>query len=606
MHTTYAPTNGIGNSARIRKRLRNKMEPKLLIYCIFALLIICGCTDPTIYPDNETEHIVAQTASTSKFHYSLGYCTQNKYGMKMFVPEEQAYYVCASNGSWIRIMVDPAMGEYSSSQATGAEEYSSSSKKIDSDSSKKDSKKNEPAEKDSVDSKSMYSKNNSDDEKKDDEKDIEKNNAIDTVNEEVKEDDPNYGEVITGNIYTADFINSDFGENFGKNSEIINKNKKLCKVAFNNKDYADYVLVDPNDEASQDSLSHRLANGGAVLHLLPDGKYSLRFKKNADTAPTLNLYKNLYPMKTVHARESSGYWFYDFTIAQGEANEYNFYYSMLINEDCSTYKGKVEEFYLEGVGEYSSHFEVNLIIIGKYMGTSDEVSEKEFAEALKKRFNEALNDGDVYLDKVNLLYASEHPTNGKNFQNTSEYAIPRSIYYSDFDLLNHWDGHEYALNIILGHYIDEENILGFSPRFGANLNGKTNGCSYVAAGTHSLTKAEDQGYGPTQYKTVQRSSEQIINTIVHETGHYFGLRHTTSNPSELKNDIDKSNVEDGVKDTPYCKAVHVYGLGDMDITMCKDAGNILFPYNFVGRTINKSYTTGQLKIFKKNLTLLEH
>lgn len=105
---------------------------------------------------------------------------------------------------------------------------------------------------------------------------------------------------------------------------------------------------------------------------------------------------------------------------------------------------------------------------------------------------------------------------------------------------------------------------------------------------------------------MQRSSEQIINTIVHETGHYFGLRHTTSNPSELKNDIDKSNVEDGLKDTPYCKAIHLYDIGNIDVSMCKDASNILFPYNYTNRIINKAYTAGQIRLFKKNLTLIEH
>lgn len=567
------------------------MKPKLLLFCIFVLLIICGCTDPTIYPENEFEEFVAQTASTSKFHYSLGYCTQNKYGMKLFVPEEQSYYVCANNGSWIRIMVDPAMGEYSSSSVDG-EEYSSSAKKVDDEDELKTTTE-EPAEKeDSKETPKEFSDKETDDGEKISKKDASKSS------------NPEYGEEIsenTADLYTYDFINSEFVEGTERP-----RNKKQCKVPFENSgNYSDYVLVDPNDEAAQDSLSHRLANGGAVLHLFSNGKYSIRIKKKGEFAPSLNIYKNINPLKTIYAKESDGYWFYDFSITPKEANDYNFYYSTLINENCTTYKEKIEEFHMDGVGEYSNHFEVNLIVIGKYMGTSDNISASEFAKALKNRFDEALSGGDVYLDKVNLLYASDHPTNGYIFQNTSEYVIPRSIYFSDFDLLNKWDGHENALNIILGYHIDEENILGFSPRFGANLNGKTNGCSYVAAGTHSITGNGSKN-GVKQYTVVQRSSEQIINTIVHETGHYFGLRHTTSNPSELKNDIDKSNVEDGLKDTPYCKAIHLYDIGNIDVSMCKDASNILFPYNYTNRIINKTYTAGQMRLFKKNLTLIEH
>ena len=45
--------------------------------------------------------------------------------------------------------------------------------------------------------------------------------------------------------------------------------------------------------------------------------------------------------------------------------------------------------------------------------------------------------------------------------------------------------------------------------------------------------------------------------------------------------VDQSNVEDGLEDTPYCKAINT-------------------SYNFA------NYTDNQLEIIRKNLTLMEH
>jgi hypothetical protein len=232
--------------------------------------------------------------------------------------------------------------------------------------------------------------------------------------------------------------------------------------------------------------------------------------------------------------------------------------------------------------------------MGKYMGTSDGLSAEALAEALKSRFNLAFSGSDVTVDKVNLLYSTDHPTYGSSFSEDEPYVLAASLYQTDYEQVSNWSGYENSLDIILGYYINKENVLGFAPRFGASLNGSTGGYSYVIIGTHYKSDLSSS-------KTYNQSSDAIVETIVHESGHYLGLRHTSSSMNDMANTIDKSNVEDGLGDTPYCAAVNT----STDYGNCGDRYNLIFPYSTDGYA-EDSYTPNQLELIQKNLMLMEH
>ena len=124
------------------------------------------------------------------------------------------------------------------------------------------------------------------------------------------------------------------------------------------------------------------------------------------------------------------------------------------------------------------------------------------------------------------------------------------------------------------------------------------------------------------------SSYNIIITALHETGHFFGLRHTSTTKRDLGllDDVedddgvieDLSNVEDGLKDTPFCdvfssprntlykssEGADDYAL-ELDLHSCPDKYNIMFPV-----TLDKvgviSFSKQQMEIIRSSLMIFPH
>lgn len=556
-----------------------KCKKKLFGMTILASFL-AGCSDNTSSINPQEAAIIA--SQTTESGYDLGACTADKVGTEVLVYEEMAYYICTQSGAWTHISVRDYLAsdtESSSSEVSAVTLSSSSSEEIPTEESSSSGSNIDSSSESSGDSSNSGHS------------DVEASSSSEGT---ILSSSSAAVEISSSSTASVAYSSSTIPELFFTSTASVQK----CPVSI----YASSSMLDitPNDWAAQDSAGRRLANGGAYLRVIPGGSYTLSFNKTSGhQAPVLYLQQitTRSNRKTyyVPAVDTLGRWFYSFTLPESRTNALASYLTALYNEsDCSLFAEETPQVHLSGFGSYSSHFEVNLIIMGKYMGTSDGLSAEALAEALKSRFNLAFSGSDVTVDKVNLLYSTDHPTYGSSFSEDEPYVLAASLYQTDYEQVSNWSGYENSLDIILGYYINKENVLGFAPRFGASLNGSTGGYSYVIIGTHYKSDLSSS-------KTYNQSSDAIVETIVHESGHYLGLRHTSSSMNDMANTIDKSNVEDGLGDTPYCAAVNT----STDYGNCGDRYNLIFPYSTDGYA-EDSYTPNQLELIQKNLMLMEH
>ena len=185
-----------------------------------------------------------------------------------------------------------------------------------------------------------------------------------------------------------------------------------------------------------------------------------------------------------------------------------------------------------------------------------------------------------------------------------------------------------SLNIMLVHSIGANDIMGFSHLFAGVLgSGRENS---VVIGTH-VRKS------PSEYELL--SSNSIALTAIHETGHAFGLRHTSTTrrdlnlsnlsgfvPSDISGDL--SNIEDGLTDTPFCEYILNSGLYKQaaedaidsrgasaregvasrvkaSIYTCPDLDNIMFPVTVDGYE-NATFTAQQMELIRSTLMIIPH
>ncbi|MBP5246822.1 MAG: hypothetical protein J6Z31_03095 [Fibrobacter sp.] len=581
-----------------------------LIFFSTAIAILVGCSDTTSSVDTQTS--AASASQITQSGYDLGSCTADKIGLEILVYEEMAYYICTKGGMWTRITVKDYMASNENSSASSP----SSSSVIASEAKQSSSSSTTRGDSEAKQSSSSSSRGDGETSSSSAESNVESSSSSSVIASEAwqssssstprndsgasssSQTEPIFSsssEAVSSSSSTFEEVvkisSASYAEFFFSSSSAFHK----CNVNISLGKYNTLLALVPNDYAAQDSAEHRLANTGAYLRILPGASYTLSFDKvKEQTAPVL-LISSVNQKYSIGAVDSVGRWFYSFTLPSTSKNTLTSYYTALYNaNDCSTFNGKTSNVHLSGFGNYSTHFNINLIIMGKYMGTSDEISAEAFAKALHERFNLAFAESDIHVDKVNLLYASDHPKYGSSYSDDEPYVLTASLYNSDYSEISQWSGHEKALDIILGYYISKANILGFAPRFGAALNGNGSGYSYVIVGTHYKNDL-------TSSTVYSQTSDAILETIVHESGHYFGLRHTSSSISDMSNDFDRSNVEDGLKDTPYCAAINT----SYDYVNCKDRYNLVFPYATDGYA-DDSYTADQLELIRKNLMLMEH
>lgn len=212
------------------------------------------------------------------------------------------------------------------------------------------------------------------------------------------------------------------------------------------------------------------------------------------------------------------------------------------------------------------HFSLNFIVAGKYNGTSDNVSIDSLAQRILERLNSSINYGFIVADKINILYASRHPIVGESFPDSKSYVFNRNEKDPKLIFMDNWENYDNNLDVILGYYVDEVNVMGFSPTSTTFFSNKFH-LEHVSVGTHYYA---DTG----KNILINMSSKTIADIVTHEIGHFMGLEHTTKSAPELK-EKQNANADDGLDDTPFC---HDLTLSERTYRKCPDLGYIMFPY----------------------------
>ena len=377
----------------------------------------------------------------------------------------------------------------------------------------------------------------------------------------------------------------------------------------------------PNDMAKNDSAAVNLARGIAlVVH--PGASYTLSFDiDSTQPAPELQLFRTYdlayskdlvgsSRVRTLSPTVVGNRYVYSFTC---EENKMSIWFTSL-GVDGEYYKGKVNNVRFEGLGSYSDHMSINLIVVGSMDKTLDGKNIDELARYMLELFREKYYG--ITIDTLYVRYAHNHPTLGQYYPADQPWVAGISSEDMFVSELAGWpeDGLRNALNIVLVHSIKNKDVMGYSRVFSGILGaGKQ---SSVVIGEYVKKSG---GYD-------LLSSFNIVMTAIHETGHFFGLRHTSTTKRDLgllvdseENDgviEDLSNIEDGLTDTPFCDFFSrspLYKSGgsfgdyarEPDIHSCPDKDNIMFPVTLddVGEV---SFSKQQMEIIRSSLMIFPH
>lgn len=252
----------------------------------------------------------------------------------------------------------------------------------------------------------------------------------------------------------------------------------------------------------------------------------------------------------------------------------------------------------DGTG-YPQEFDINLIVAGKYMGTSDSVSVDVLAQRILDRLNLALNPAGIKVRKVHVLYAQDHPYVGSRFPVSEEviHDAEKENRHVSIDSLSKWPGHEGEFSFVLGYYINYygSSVSGLSPVPGRIsyftqhiscakpvIMDETPNCpTQISLATHS--KDGERNF----------SSREITSAALHEFGHFVGLQHTS------QWGIFGASPYDDIDDTPEC-ADAFPGVKD-----CGDYGYIMYPYNTMAYE-NVTFTPQQMEVVRRYLSSNPH
>ena len=388
-----------------------------------------------------------------------------------------------------------------------------------------------------------------------------------------------------------------------------------------------YTLY-PNDPFPGDSIENDLSTGVLML-VHPNGVYELSFEIDPDhEAPKMQVFRtysrpgnsSYYDMSKIMTLKPDivdNRYVYFFVCEEKDISLWAF----TLEEGGTYYMGKTENVRFEGDGFYSNHLSLNLVTVGLIDPIEGSISVNSLARLLVQAFRD--NYKSFVIDTIYVNHAENHPTLGEKFPPTEYWYAGRSSNDLSVFELGGWPGKGVteALDIVLVRRIEDLNVLGYAGLFSMSLKGGES--SAVMVGTHVLTTAGDRAL----------TANEIVSVAIHETGHFFGLRHTTSTWEDLEGYMDLSILEDGFEDTPYCLELlysglyktageakastdfyQPYGRSRMldaraygvafDVADCPDAELVMFPVNTPSS--KKSFSKKQLQFLQRNLMLIPH
>lgn len=400
-------------------------------------------------------------------------------------------------------------------------------------------------------------------------------------------------------------------------------------TVFPDNDY--FFSYAPNDYAANDSISANLTHG-VKLMVHPKASYELSFKKDPSVSdvPELQLF-HLYlnedstayygkKIRSLHPVENNGRYVYNFDCEEKDIAEW----ATSLSVDGEFYKGRTDSVRWIGRGSFSDHFSLNLIVVGEHTLTSDDVGAEELARKTLLAFRRYYTS--VTVDTIYIRYANEHPTLGDKYPADEPWLAGRSSEDMFLYELGGWpeNGVREALDIVYVYRIERDMTIGYASLFSGNLGGGR--FSTVLVGNHVMVNGD-----PKNERLL--SSGEIVETILHETGHFFGLRHTTSTMNDFAVSRDASIIEDGLEDTPVCMELlqrklmkqpvvesprfqlpvmpgnvyeRIYWASSdaMIIASCPDASNFMFPASLDEPF--EGFSEQQLDIIRRNLMLFPH
>ena len=377
----------------------------------------------------------------------------------------------------------------------------------------------------------------------------------------------------------------------------------------------DLFVLFPNDLAQGDSARAYFSTG-VMLLVHPNGVYEISFDQDPDhDPPKLQLFRTytsgsasqhlgLSKIKTLRPKSSGGRNVYTFVCEEKEAS----FWVMTLEEDGGYYTGKTPNILFMGSGSYSDTLSLNLVTVGLIDFIEGTVSVDSLSRLLVQGFRK--NYASIVIDTIYVNHAENHPALGSKFPSAEYWYAGKSSEDFTVSELGGWPGVSNALDIVLVHRIEDLNVLGYGGLFAMNLGGGEN--STVVVGTEVLTSSGIRSLG----------AEEIVNVAIHETGHFFGLRHTTSTRQDMEAYMDWSIMEDGLSDTPYCPELiwsglykvsrkgknamldaRAYGV-EFDVAKCPDADLLMFPVSTPG--VDKSFSKEQQRFLKRSLMLIPH
>lgn len=400
-------------------------------------------------------------------------------------------------------------------------------------------------------------------------------------------------------------------------------------TVFPDNDY--FFSYAPNDFAANDSVSANLTHG-VKLMVHPNASYELSFKKDSSVldVPELQLF-HLYlnedstayygkKIRSLKPEEVDGRYVYKFVCEENNIAEW----ATSLSVDGAFYKGRTDSVRWIGKGAYSDHFSLNLIVVGEHSLTVDDVDVEELAYKTLQAFRRYYTS--VTVDTIYIRYANNHPTLGHKYPANEPWLAGKSSEDMFLYELGGWPEEKVreALDIVYVYRIERDMTIGYASLFSGNLGGGR--FSTVLVGNHVMVNGDPRNER-------QLSSGEIVETILHETGHFFGLRHTTSTMNDFAVSRDASIIEDGLEDTPICMELlrrklmkqpvvesprwqlpvmpgngyeRIYWASSdaLAIANCPDARNFMFPASLDDPF--EGFSEQQLDIIRRNLMLFPH